>query len=228
MSPQRSTPQRTEQDAPSLKPIALPRPALDRVGSLAAALKRRRTIREIDARPLSLQTLSNLLWAACGVNRRQGPFGLCGRTAASASNSQEIDVYVALAQATYLYDPFAHRLTPVVAGDLRPLAISRGQGGGESAPIRLVYVADVERLAHTQGFDEPGLRDPDVQRSYYYVDMGLVAANVYLFAASAGLAAWLHNCDKAALAAKLGLRAGQRALFAQTVGRPARRAGANR
>jgi nitroreductase len=177
---------------------------------------------------LPLQTLSDLLWAACGVNRKLGPFGAPGRTAGSASNSQEIDVYVMLKAGTYLYDPLVNRLAPVAAGDLRPLAISRGQGGGESAPVRLVYVADIDRLANTAGFAEPGLRDPDVQRSYYYVDAGMIAANVYLFAASLGLAAWFHNCDKPALAAKLNLRADQRALFAQTVGYPADKAGERR
>jgi nitroreductase len=212
-------------EAVGLASIALPAPRLEGLGPLAAALRARRTIREIDDRPLSLQTLCDLLWAACGVNRAEGPFGLCGRTAGSASNSQEIDVYVLLKEAAYLYDPFANRLNPVAAGDLRPLAISRGQGGGAQAPVRLVYVADVDRLANTSGYAEPGLRDPDVQRSYYYVDTGLIAANVYLFAASLGLAAWFHNCDKPALAAALNLRADQRPLFGQSVGYPAGREG---
>ena len=180
-------------------PIALPPPALKGRGTLAAALRRRRTIREIGEKPLPLQTLSDLLWAACGVNREAGPFGMTGRTAGSASNSQEIDVYVVLKQATYLYDALVNRLTPVAAGDLRPLAISRGQGGGEAAPVRFVYVADVDRLANTAGFAEPGLRDPDVQRACYCVDAGMIAANVYRFAASRGLAAWFHNCDRPAL-----------------------------
>jgi nitroreductase len=214
--------------ASALAPIALPAPALAGRGTLVAALRRRRTIREIGEKPLPLQTLSDLLWAACGVNRKLGPFGAPGRTAGSASNSQEIDVYVVLKEGAYLYDPLVNRLTPVAVGDLRPLAISRGQGGGESAPVRLVYVADIDRLANTAGFAEPGLRDPDVQRSYYYVDAGMIAANVYLFAASLGLAAWFHNCDKPALAAKLNLRADQRALFAQTVGYPADKAGERR
>ncbi|MGA2492791.1 MAG: nitroreductase family protein [Roseiarcus sp.] len=208
--------------ASALAPIALPPPALTGRGTLVAALRRRRTTREIGEEPLPLQTLSDCLWAACGVNRKLGPFGMTGRTAGSASNSQEIDVYVVLKQGAYLYDALVNRLTPIVAGDLRPLAISHGQGGGESAPVRLVYVADVDRLANTAGFAEPGLRDPDVQRSYYYVDAGMIAANVYLFAASLGLAAWFHNCDKPALAAKLNLRADQRPLFAQTVGYPAK------
>lgn len=207
----------------ALQPFALPTPALTSPVSLAKALQRRRTIREISAKPLPLQTLSDLLWAACGVNRKHGPFGLAGRTAASASNSQEIDLYVAMQEGTYLYEPLHHRLEPIVAGDLRPLALGRRQGsGGAQAPVRLIYVADIERLAHTSGYQEPGLRDPDIQRSYYYVDTGLIAANVYLFAASRGLAAWFHNCDKPALSAKLKLRADQRPLFAQTVGYAAR------
>jgi hypothetical protein len=206
-------------------PIELPRPVLLRSPTLARALQLRKTTREIRATKLPLQVLSNLLWAACGVNRKTGPFGLGGRTAASASNSQEIDVYVALEEATYLYEPRRHRLVPVAAGDLRRLAIGRGQGGsGADAPARLVYVADVDRLANTSGFQEPGLRDPDVQRSYYFVDTGLIAANVYLFAAAAGLAAWFHNCDRTGLAARLPLRADQRVLFAQTVGYPVKKA----
>jgi SagB-type dehydrogenase family enzyme len=206
-------------DAP--RPIRLPRVSLQPSGTLARALQLRRTTREISGKKLPLQTLSNLLWAACGVNRRKGPFGMPGRTAASASNSQEIDVYVALEEGTFLYDPFHHRLVPVVAGDLRRLAIGRGQGNaGAEAPVRLIYVADIDKLVHTSGFQEPGLRDPEVQRSYYYADTGLIAANVYLFAASMGLAAWFHNCDKSQLSTKLNLHKDQRVLFGQTVGYP--------
>jgi hypothetical protein len=207
--------------SPDRGPIELPRPAPQPGRSLRTALRLRRTIREIGDKELSRQTLSDLLWAACGVNRKQGPFGSPGRTAASASNSQEIDVYVARHEATYLYDPLHHRLLPAVAGDLRRLAIGRGQApAGAEAPVRLIYVADIDKLVHTSGFQEPGLRDPDVQRSYYYVDTGLIAANVYLFAASVGLAAWFHNCDRAGLSAKLNLRDDQRVLFGQTVGYP--------
>lgn len=201
--------------------IALPRPKLPAQVRLADALRLRRTTREISDRPLPPATLSALLWAACGVNRRRMPFGPPGRTAASASNSQEIEVYVALAAGAYRYDPVRHRLVLAVAEDLRALAIGAGQAAaGAAAPVRLVYVADVDRLVHTPGFQEPGLRDPDVQRSYYYVDTGLIAANVYLFAAAAGLAAWFHNCDRAALAAHLGLTGDRRVLFGQTVGHP--------
>jgi SagB-type dehydrogenase family enzyme len=219
MTKKRASGRESKSVSHDLQPIELPRCRLKPSGSLARALKLRRTIREISDKKLPLQTLSNLLWAACGVNRKNGPFGISGRTAASASNSQEIDVYVALQAGTYLYDPIHHGLVPAVAGDLRRFAIGRGQAnGGAEAPVRLIFVADIDKLANTSGFPEPGLRDPDVQRSYYYVDTGLIAANVYLFAASVGLAAWFHNCDRSKLSTKLSLREDQRVLFGQTVG----------
>jgi hypothetical protein len=205
-------------------PIQLPPPKRRGGKSLIESLRRRRTTREIGDRALPLQLLSDLLWAACGVNRREGPFGYPGLTAASASDSQEIDLYVAMADGVCLFDARRHRLLPVVTGDLRPLALGRGQRDMVTkAPVQLIYVADIRRLTHTAGFQEPGLQDPEVQKSYYYVDTGLIAGNVYLFAASRGLATWFHNCDREALAGKLGLRAEQRVLFAQTVGYPRRR-----
>src|SRR5674476_372980 len=96
-------------DAQVLQPIKLLKPKLDKGKSLSKALEKRKTIREVSDKKLSLQVLSNLLWAACGVNRKKGPFGLPGRTAASASNSQEIDVYVAMKEGAYLYDAFQHK-----------------------------------------------------------------------------------------------------------------------
>ena len=205
----------------ALQAIQLPLPVDDRGTSVFAALERRRTTREISARPLPLQLVSNLLWAARGVNRKAGPFGLPGRTSASASNSQEIDLYVAVKEGVYLYDALNNRLAPIVAGDLRVGALTPGQRGvAANAPVQLIYVVDIHRLTHTVGFQEPGLHDPEVQKSYYYVDTGLIAGNVYLFAAAQGLAAWFHNCDKAGLAQRLGLRAEQRVLFAQSIGYP--------
>jgi len=168
--------------------------------------------------------LSNLLWAACGINRKKVLIGISGRTAASASNSQEIDLYVVLQEGIYLYDAFHHKLVPLVAGDLRALAIGQGQSNfGAKAPVRLIYIVDVDKLSHTSGFQEPGLQDPEIQKSYYYVDTGLIAGNVYLFAASFELASWFHNCNKAALSEKLNLRDDQRILFAQTVGYPVKK-----
>ena len=176
--------------------IQLPAPRLGRGKSLAESLRRRRTTREISDRKLPPQLLSNLLWAACGINRRKGPFGYGGITAASASNSQEIDVYVALEDGVHRFDAQRHRLLPVVAGDLRALAIGRGQRDvGEGAGAAHLRGRHPPAHAHP-GFQEPGLHDPEVQKSYYYVDTGLIAANVYLFAASQGLASWFHNCDR--------------------------------
>ena len=118
----------------------------------------------------------------------------------------------------YLLDSEHQRLTPVAAGDSRALAIGAGQGGaGANAPVRLIYVVDLERF-QAAGFPEPGLYDPEIQKSYYYVDTGLIAQNVYLAAASLGLASWFHNCNRTALEKKLGLKPDQRVLFGQTVG----------
>ena len=201
--------------------ITLPAPKKGKPVSVFTALKKRRTHREISVKPLPLQQLSNLLWAAGGVNRNTGPFGIPGRTAASASNSQEIDIYVALQDGTYLYEPLEHKLVLVAGDDLRGNAMTPGQRGvNGKAPVQFIYVADIDRLTETKGFDEPGLHDPEVQKSYYFVDTGLIAGNVYLYAAAQGLAAWFHNCDKSAIAQKLDLEAKERVLFAQSVGFP--------
>jgi hypothetical protein len=204
--------------------MLLPTPKIRGGKSLSESLRRRQTVREISPRKLSRQLLSNLLWAACGVNRPIGPFGGAGITAASASNSQEIELFVALEGGAFLFEARRHRIVPVVASDLRAMAIGVGQRNvAMKAPVQLLYVADIDRLTHTSGFEEPGLHDPEVQKSYYYVDAGLIASNVYLFAASQGLAAWFHNCDRAGLSRELKLRPQQRVLFAQTVGYPERK-----
>lgn len=205
---------------PDLLPMTLPKPETDGGKSVLAALRERRTIRTVSDKPLPPQVLSNLLWAAWGVNRDAGPFGQMGRTAASASNSQEIDLYVVLADGVYLYDAQPHRLMPVLAGDHRD-KVGRGQRAAMAkAPVNLVFVADIAKFAKAR-LQEPGLKDPEIQKSYYNVATGLIAANVYLFAASQGLAAWLHNCNKEGLTTALKLRPEQRVLYGQTVGYPA-------
>jgi nitroreductase len=201
-----------------LQPITLLKPAFDRCGTVFEALKMRRTSRSISDKKISLQILSDILWAAQGVNRIQGPFGGPGRTAASASNSQEICVYVAKEEGTYLYEPDSHKMIPIAAGNIRSLAIGPGQGkAGANAPIRLIYVVDIEKFKNA-GFQEPGLYDPEIQKSYYFVGTGLIAQNVYLAASSLGLASWFHNCNKAKIAKELSLKPSQRALFGQTIG----------
>lgn len=208
-----------------MRAVKLPPPSRARSArSVMGALRNRQTIRSFSDRPLPARLLSDLLWAAFGINRRRGPFSSAGRTAGSASNSQEIDLYVAREDGTYRYQPAGHRLVPVLGEDLRALALGRGQSRrgdpGARAPVRLVFVANLARFEHTQGFDEPGLHAAATQKAYYFVDTGLIAANVYLFAAAHGLAAWFHNCDRTAIAKRLSLPADQRVLFAQTIGFP--------
>ena len=193
--------------ADELQPIVLPKPEKERRQVGDGGMWERKTNREIKEDRLPPQALSNLLWAAFGVNREAGPMGLPGRTAASASNSQEIDIYVALPEGVFIYKAAAHRLTPVAAGDLREGGEARSRAGrrGEGARCSIVFVVDIAKYAKAR-FQEPGLKDPDIQKSYYDVATGLIAGNVYLFAASQGLAAWFHNCDKPGLAEALKLR----------------------
>ena len=185
--------------------IALP--AAERRGGLPLmeALTKHRSAREFapDALPLSL--LSSLLWAAYGVNRPDG-----GRTAPSALNAQEIDVYVALPFGAYRYDAAAHELQLMAAGDLR--RVTGYQDFVDEAPLDLVYVADHSRMRMV----------PVGQReSYASAAAGAIAQNVYLYAASAGLAtvirAWI---DRSAIADALGLTHDQQVLLSQTVGYP--------
>lgn len=184
-------------------------PAPDRRGGvpLLQALARRRSSREFSSKSLPLPVLSSLLWAAFGVNRRGG-----GRTAPSALGAQEIDVYVALPQGAYLYDAKAHRLRLVSASDLR--RVTGYQDFVDDAPLDLVFVADHRRMRMV----------PVGQReSYASAAAGAIAQNVYLFAASAGLAtvirAWI---DRSAIADALGLAHDQQVLLSQTVGYPGR------
>lgn len=153
------------QDTPKapqdLKPVTLPRPDMDGGKSVLAALKERKTTRNISTKELPAHILSNLLWAAFGVNRAMGSFGKPGRTAASASNSQEIDLYIALPEGVYLYEAAPHRLAPVVAGDFRGRA---GRGGAASAPVNIFYVADLARYDTGPGQPDRKIGDPEVQK----------------------------------------------------------------
>lgn len=211
-------PQDLAAPAKALEQIMLAEPESDGGKSVLAALRERRTNRNIRPDKLPPQMLSNLLWAAFGVNRERGSFGKPGRTAASASNSQEIDLYVALAERVYLYEAVSHRLAPVVAGDFRARA---GRGAAATAPVNIFFVADLARYDQGPGQPDRRMGDPEVQKGYYYVATGLIASNIYLFAASQGLAAWFHNCNRDGTARDFKLRPEQRVLYAQTVGYPA-------
>ena len=200
-----------------LQPIILPKPEKDGGKSVLAAIQERRTNRNISSKKLPQQVLSNLLWAAFGVNRERAAFDKPGRTAPSASNSQEIDLYVAMHEGVYLYEAIPHRLIPVVTGDFRSRA---GRRGAATAPVNIFYVVDLIRYDTGPGQPDRSIGDPEVQKSYYYTDTGFIAQNVYLFAASQGLAAWFHNCDKENTVKEFKLRPQQRVLFAQSVGYP--------
>jgi len=185
--------------------ILLPPPEKHGGLPLMDALARRHSSRDFANAPLSLPLLSNLLWAAYGVNRPEG-----GRTAPSALNAQEIDVYVALSSGAYLYDAAVHQLNLVAASDLR--RVTGYQDFVDEAPLDLVYVADHARMGMV----------PVAQReSYASTAAGAIAQNVYLFAACNDLAtvirAWI---DRAAIADALGLTHDQQVLLSQTVGYP--------
>ena len=182
-----------------------------------ASLLERKTTRTISSKELPEKVLSNLLWSAFGVNRNTAGFGKKGRTAPSASNSQEIDLYVALPGGVFIYEAEGHQLLPVAAGDYRTRS---GRRSAATAPLNIFYIADLSRYDLGPSQPDHAIGDPEVQKSYYYTDTGFIAQNVYLFAASFGLAAWFHNCDKENTVREFNLKPTQRVLFAQTIGYP--------
>jgi nitroreductase len=186
--------------------VSLPPPQCSGGMALMEALQRRESGREFDAAALQPQLLSNLLWAAAGINRP----ALAGRTAPSAMNSQEVQLYVALPQGLGLYEPVGHQLQMMVSSDMR--RVTGYQDFVDTAALDLIYVADHSHMTLV----------PAAQRgSYAFAAAGAMAQNVYLFCAANGLAtvirAWF---DHAALSAAMGLQADQHLLLCQTVGLP--------
>jgi len=185
---------------------ALPAPQTDGGKPLMQALKARRSLRSYSSQPLPAQVLSNLLWAACGVNRPESG----KRTAPTAVNWQEIDVYVATAEGLYLFDARAHSLKPVLKEDIR--ALTGTQAFAAEAPVNLVYVADHSRM----GRGSQGNKD-----FYSATDTGFISQNVYLYCASEGLATVVRGMvDRPPLAERMGLRPDQKIILAQSVGYP--------
>jgi len=204
-----------------MDPIILPEPMKSGGKPLMEAISLRQTNRNIDPKEIPLQVLSNLLWAAFGVNRDKASFNKLGRTAPSASNSQEIDLYIALKSGLYLYEAVPHQLTPVSENDLRMFSCGRyAIELTKHTPVNIFYVVDLSRYDLGPNQPDPHIGEVEVQKSYYYTDTGFIAQNVNLFAASEGLATWFHNCDKELIKAEFNLRPNQRILFAQTVGYP--------
>ena len=153
-------------------PVKLPAPKTDGGMPLMQALKARHSEREFGRETLSPQVLSNLLWAAWGINRPDGH-----RTAPSASNKQEIEIYVTLPDGAFAWDAKTNTLNPVAAGDLR--GATGTQPFPATAALNLVYVADMTKAGRPA-------TDPQ-QAMNIGADAGVIVQNVYLFCASDGL-----------------------------------------
>ncbi len=183
--------------------VTLPVPRSTGGMPLMAALKRRHSTREYSERALSEQTLSDLLWAAFGVNRPSGD-----RTAPYWRHVMVIDVYVAKSDGVWLYDPQAHSLHRYLPVDLR--AQTGLQDFVATAPVNLIYVAHGERMKDIS---------PEDRRLYASVDAAFIGQNVYLFCASEGLGSVFRGAvDYPKLTGLLKLPEGVFVTFAQTVG----------
>lgn len=192
--------------AQELKPVSLLKPQTNGGKPLMQALKDRKSSREFSSEKLSAQVLSNLLWAACGVNR----WGSEKRTAPSAMNRQEIDIYVASAEGLYVFDAKIHVLKPILTGDIR--GMTGLQPFVKDAPLNLIYVAD---------FSKMGSSSAEQKEFYSATDTGFIAENVYLYCASEGLATVVRGAvDKPSLAKVMKLRPDQKITLAQSVGYP--------
>jgi nitroreductase len=186
--------------------LALPAPAMTGGRPLMDVLKARRSARAFSDRPIEPKLLADLLWAAFGVSREDGH-----RTAPSARNWQETDIYLARADGLYRYDASEGELERVLAEDIR--ADTGVQDFVAMAPLNLVYVADMARM---EGASK------DDMRVLAAADAGFISQNVYLFCASEGLATVVRALvDRPALARRMGLKPTQRIMLAQSVGYPA-------
>ncbi|OUL95708.1 SagB/ThcOx family dehydrogenase [Paraburkholderia hospita] len=199
-------------DTPASRPVEgtsapyIDLPVAHRCGGmpLLDALAARQSSRAFADTPLEFDILSDLLWAADGINRNAEG----SRTAPSALGGYEIDIYVLLASGAYRYDPVRQALSLVASADLRSMTGYQDFHG--HAPVNLVYVADLNRMQ-----DIP----PPQREAFAYASAGAILQNVYLFCASAGLAAAARGwMNRAALAVNLKLPVGSTALLAQTAG----------
>lgn len=192
------------------KPIQLIQPQIGSGNPLMQLLWKRMSIKEFSPEPLPVEVLSNLLWAAFGINRPDGR-----RTAPTASNRQEIDIYVAAANGLYLYDAKTNRLNPILAEDIR--GMTGHQPYVKEAAVNLIYVADYSKMGTVTN------EDKDL---FSAAATGLISENVYLYCASEGLATVVRaNIDRPALAKVMKLRPDQKIILAQPVGYPKKKGG---
>ncbi len=185
-------------------------PAPDKTGGmpLMEALNNRQTSRNFSSQELTRRQLSNLLWAAWGINRENGK-----RTAPSAVNWQEIDIYVALRDGAYRYNAQGHELEKI--SDKNIMKYTGTQSFTQKAALNLVYVADYTKMSRDM--------DDNARKHYSWVDTGYISQNVYLYCASAGLATVVIGMvDREELRNHLPLQERQKIVLTQTVGYPAK------
>jgi SagB-type dehydrogenase family enzyme len=169
-------------------------------------LAKRSSSREFSSEPLPLNILSNMLWAASGINRPESG----KRTAPTANNRQEMDIYVATATGLYFYDAKSSFLEPILAGDIRGLTGT--QAFVKEAAVNLIYVADYSRMSSSSD---------EIKTMYAGAATGFISQNVYLYCASEGLATVVRAMiDRPALAKAMGLRTDQKIILSQSVGYP--------
>lgn len=194
--------------AQEMKVIRLNAPNKTKGDALLKVMNDRHSLREYAAKELSAQDLSDLLWAANGINRPDGK-----RTAPSARNLQEVDVYVIMKEGTYLYDAKEHLLQPVAAGDHRP-AVAGGQDFAKTAPVSILLVADLARF---------GGNISEQVKLMGAVDVGIVCQNINLACTALGLATVPRaTMDHEALSKVLKLKDSQLLLMNNPVGYPAK------
>lgn len=193
--------------AQETQPMKLPQPQFETGMPLMQALHARKSTREFSPEKLPPQVLSDLLWAAFGVNRPETG----GRTAPSTSNWQDIDIYVASVDGLYLFDAKSHALNMLQAKDIRALTGTQDFVG--SAPINLIYVSDFTRMD-----SDTSAEDKKIAAA---IDTGFIGQNVYLYCASAGLATVVRgSIDDEALSKTMKLKSTQWIVAAQSVGYP--------
>lgn len=186
--------------------LKLPPPKKTGGMPLYDVLAKRRTVRSFTDKPIPLDTLAAVLWAGCGVNRADSG----KRTAPTAHNWQEIDIYVVDDQGASRYDPVQHALVAVAVGDLR--AATGTQTTAANCPLNLVFVADESKM---------GLGPTSDKTFFQATDTGYVSQNVYLACAAEGLGTVVRaGINREALAEKLGLKPGQKITLAQSIGYP--------
>jgi SagB-type dehydrogenase family enzyme len=192
--------------------IKLPMPQKNLDYPLMKALENRRTKRKWKDDSLSDQELSNLLWAACGITKEETSKSKSKRTAPSASNSQEIKVYIAMKEGLFLYDENNHQMLQIFSKDIRENIGT--QKMMHSAPVGLIYVSDYSKMKAYLA------KDDDRKWFVSGTDTGFISQNVYLYCAAANLSTvvlGLVNRDK--LHEVMQLREHEKVVYTQVVGK---------